>query len=227
MGRQRNKANKRKAAARASVPPDYAMLSCNILDFANTALWVQQEIQRQKISDNPQDVRLTVDGARPHVRWSSMAAVAHFNVGRALELMLKFLLQRNGKSYPPGYQGHLLAFLHNKLPQLVKERIEDTYQEMLGGKSLVFYRLIRNDVPLPASTDNQKVTSFQSLLAFLDKDAKLAEKSYELCDPERQGQWRYFVGDIAPLVQVVRIVMDQVDSYTQPTEGGEQENQVA
>ena len=227
MGRPRNKSKKRKVSTQASVPPDYTMWSCNVLDFTTTAALVQKAIESLKTNNNPLDVTLTVDGAFNKGRWASMAAVAHFNVGRALELMFKYLLRRNGKSYPSGYQGHLLTFLHNKLPQLVKERLEAVYQEVRGDKPLLLFRIIRNDVPLPISTDNQVVTSFQSLLAFLDKDAQLAEKAYEGCDPERQGQWRYFLRDITPIAQVIKTVMKNHDSYIQPTEGGEQENQAA
>lgn len=126
--------------------PDYEALFSNIADFTNTALLVEQEIEKYRVSGNKFDLAMTIDGRTSGNKWASMKTVSHFNLGIALELMLKYLLLRNGRSYPRGKDGHKLTFLHNELERhmpSVTQKLESTYQDITGGSPPDFVALIR------------------------------------------------------------------------------------
>ena len=59
-----------------------------------------------------------------------MKAVSHFNLGIALELLLKLLTFINGEAIP---QGHELTTLHDDLPPPVQVQLEATFQNIKQG----------------------------------------------------------------------------------------------
>ena len=131
--------------------PDYETLACNIFDFTNTALWVEKEIESHRASDNKFDLTMTVDGRTPGTKWASMKTVSHFNLGIALELMLKYLLLRNNGDYDPI---HPLTALHDDLPPPVQERLESTYQDILSGGMFDLVALVRQPLSKQPPLDN-------------------------------------------------------------------------
>ena len=115
--------------------PDYETLVHNIVDFTTTAMLVEQEIEKYRVSDDKYDVRLSLPEITTGSKWASMKSVSHFNLGTALELMLKYLLLRNGRNYPRGREGHKLTVLYDELHRLpsITRQLETTYQEITGG----------------------------------------------------------------------------------------------
>ena len=67
----------------------------NIHDFKATAIHVESEIRRHGLRDNSFDAVPGMNGRKHHDMWVSMKTVSHFNLGIALESMLKLLLFLN------------------------------------------------------------------------------------------------------------------------------------
>ena len=131
--------------------PDYETLVNNIVVFTIAAIWVEKEIKRHRASNNKFDLAMTLDGIIPGNKWASMKTVSHFNLGIALELMLKYLLLRNNGDYDPI---HPLTALHDDLPPPVQERLESTYQDILSGGMFDLVALIRQPLSKQPPLEN-------------------------------------------------------------------------
>ena len=68
-----------------------------------------------------------------HEVWVSMKTVSHFNLGVALELMLKFFLFRNNSPVPIN---HSLAELYDDLPVQDRQNLESIHGTILRARSL-------------------------------------------------------------------------------------------
>ena len=110
----------------------YRLLYDNIHDFKTTAMHVESEIVRCGICSDSEDP-VPGMGGRTHVdMWVSMKTVSHFNLGTALELMLKLLLCLNNVSLSnvtskPRHR-HFLSKLHVALPKKFQNQLESTFQ---------------------------------------------------------------------------------------------------
>jgi len=82
-------------AKRAMEIAAFRLLYDNIHDFKTTAMHVDSEIRRLGVRDDGDDAVQGMGGRTHREMWESMKAVSHFNLGTALELMLKLLLFLN------------------------------------------------------------------------------------------------------------------------------------
>lgn len=213
----KEKDGKQKRTNRAD-QPDYETLESNICDFTNTALLVEEAIKGQRNSDDKFDLTMTTDGRTPVIKWASMKTVAHFNLGVALELMLKYLLLRNGKDYPRGREGHDLTFLHDKLPEEVQKRLEPTYQECQMGHENLQFRLMRQTDTKPLSNEDQPISTLKTVFKHFVQDVQLSEKRYFWESTKQQG-WRYYFNDLSPFAKFIRRVMENWQYYVVPEAG--------
>ena len=101
------------------------LLYDNIHDFKSTANHVESEIKRHGICHGRYDAVPGMNGRTHHDMWVSMKTVSHFNLGIALEEMLKLLLILNKTSIP---KSHYLTKLHVMIPVDYQKRLEDKYQ---------------------------------------------------------------------------------------------------
>ena len=118
----------------------YRLLYDNIHDFKTTALHVEAEIRRYGIRNDCHEEVSSMKGRIHHDMWVSMKTVSHFNLGIALELMLKLLLFLNNKPIP---RDHHLIQLHDAIPETHQKSIESVYQDSCtvvpGGNKLIAY----------------------------------------------------------------------------------------
>ena len=189
--------------------PDYETLACNIFDFTNTALWVEKEIESHRASDNKFDLTMTVDGRTPGAKWASMKTVSHFNLGIALELMLKFLLLRNGEDYD---RTHPLTKHYKKLKPAVQQQLESTYQDTLRGCGHDCVALIRQPPTNQPPLENRPMTSLMEIFEYFDEDVELSLKRYEW-GHDKQGSWRHYLNDLSPFIEFIRVVMWNTERY--------------
>ena len=86
----------------------FRLLYDNIHDFKTTAMYVDSEIRRLGVRDEGDDAVQGMGGRTHREMWESMKAVSHFNLGTALELMLKLLLFLNNMEVEDAHQhGHV------------------------------------------------------------------------------------------------------------------------
>ena len=154
----------------------------------------------------------TVKGRMHHDMWVSMKTVSHFNLGTAMESMLKLLLFLNKIPIP---HHHILTRLHDAMPSKYQEQLEATYQarrEVLPeGCALVAF--INTATPTPSTRpSNREISSLRGFLAYLDEDVMLWQKRYSW-ELVGKGRWRHYLSDISVFVELIDRVMRDIRRY--------------
>ncbi len=194
----------------------YRLLYDNIHDFKNTAVHVESEITRHGLRDNSSDVVPDMNGRRHHDMWVSMKTVSHFNLGLALELMLKLLLFLNKVPLDiiPKNRRHCLTKLHDALPAKYQKQLESTYQasRMIlpeGYKLIAFINTASPTLPT-TGLPNRKISSLRDFFEYLDEDVILWQKRYswELIEKKR---YRHYLSDISVFVKFINCVMQDIE----------------
>ena len=101
----------------------YRLFYDSIHDFKTTAMHVESEITRNGICSDSSDPVPGMKGRTHHDMWASMKTVSHFNLGTALESMLKLLLFLNNIPMP---KHHFLTRLHDAIPAKHQKQLEST-----------------------------------------------------------------------------------------------------
>lgn len=191
----------------------YRMLYDSILDFKATAALVESDIRRRGVKSKSTELVPDESGRTHHDMWVSMKTVSHFNLGIALELMLKLLVLLNGKTIP---SHHGLAKLHDDIPEKYQRQLEDVFQECVrvlpnGFSSIAF---LNSDSPKPvrSSLADRDMTTLREFLEYFDQDVLLYLKrySYELIEKQK---WRHYLSDISAFVELINHVMRDVPRY--------------
>ena len=94
-----------------------SLMCANIRDFKSIALYIEREIETNNLAD---DFRLSL----------SKRIVSQFNLGIALELLLKQLLDMHGKKIP---NHHELTKLYDDLPCKVQFGLEEAFQQSVSN----------------------------------------------------------------------------------------------
>ncbi len=198
------------------------LFSC-IQDFTNAAIVVEDMIKDYDLRDDSRDAVPEMNGRIHQDMWESMKNVSHFNLGIALELMIKYLLSRNGKGKR---RGHKLTTLHDKLPEQIAQRLESTFQDIKrklpGGCELI--ALLTKPPPKPSpekpSALHRKLSSLRDFFEYFDQDVKLAmmRYSYELVE---QRRWRHYLSDLTLFTTFIDHVLGNIERYIVPESGRE------
>ncbi len=191
----------------------YRMLYDSIHDFKTTASHVESEIRRYGIQDNRDDPVPGMGKRTHHDMWVSMKTVSHFNLGIALESMLKLLLFLNNVGIP---HEHLLVKLHDKLPAKYQTQLEAAYQTSRtsapGGYKLIAFINTASPSPLPSGPPNRDISTLLGFFKYFDEDVILWQKRYswELADT---GRWRHYLSDISVFVALINRVMRDIERH--------------
>ena len=196
----------------------YRLLYDNIHDFKTTAVHFESEIKRYGIcSDSEEDVP-DMKGRKHMDMWASMKTVSHFNLGIAMELMLKLLLYLNKTDpakLPKGKERHFLTKLHDAIPKTYRGQLESTFQAsrsvLPSGYQLIAFinTSLPTSLPPPQSRD---ISSLRGFFEYFDEDMRWWQKRYswELID---QGYWRHYLSDISVFVELINRVMRDIERY--------------
>ena len=189
----------------------YRMLYDNIHDFKATARHVESEIRRLGIRNDSHEQVPAVPNRIHHDMWVSMKTVSHFNLGIALESMLKLLLFLNKADIP---RHHLLVKLHDQLPTQCQQQLEAAFRasraELPGGFELIaFLNATSPTEPVP-KPPNRDISSLRGFFEYFDEDMILWQKRYswELAD---SGRCRHYLSDIAVFVEFINRVMADIE----------------
>ena len=185
----------------------------NIHDFKATAIHVESEIRRHGLRDNSFDAVPGMNGRKHHDMWVSMKTVSHFNLGIALESMLKLLLFLNKIPMP---RHHFLAKLHDAIPAKYQKQLESTYQASKSvlpeGYELIAFINAASPTPASPGPPNRDISSLKGFFEYFDEDVILWQKRYswELIEEKR---WRHYLSDISVFVELINRVMQDIRRY--------------
>ena len=190
----------------------------NIHDFKTTAMHVESEIRRLGIRSDSDEEVPSMKGRRHMEMWRSMKTVSHFNLGIALELMLKLLLHLNRIDLTEvlrSKEGHLLTKLHNAIPKLYQGQLESTFQAsrcvLPGGYTLVAFINTPSHAP-PLTPQNRDISSLHGLFEYFDEDMQWWQKRYSWEQIEK-GYWCHYLSDISVFVELINRVMSDIKRY--------------
>lgn len=190
----------------------YRLFYDNIHDFKTTAVHIESEINRYGISSKSEEEVPGKKGRKSRDMWESMKIVSHFNLGIALELMLKLLLFLNKMPNP---LDHSLTQLHDAIPSRFRKQLEITFQDSRsvlphGFQLVAFINTENSNAPL--SPPNQDVTTLKGFLKYLDEDAMLWQKRYSWEHVDK-GRYRHYLSDISVFVEFIDRVMRDIPRY--------------
>lgn len=183
----------------------YRLLYDSVIDFKRAAVLVEAEIGRHDIRYDSDDVVQGISGRMHHDTWVSMKAVSHFNLGTALELLLKLLLVRSGGAAP---SHHKLAELHDALSEKDRKELESKYR-VSRRESSNFALLMFNSPGSEPPPDTRNINSLRGFLEYLDRDVMVSTKRYSW-EQARDGVWRYYLSDITVFVELINRVMKDI-----------------
>ena len=189
----------------------YRLLYDNIHDFKATAMQIESQIGRHGIHSDGMDAVPGMNDRTHHDVWVSMKTVSHFNLGTALESMLKLILFLNSIAIP---RDHSLNRLHDAIPALYQKQLESTYQAsrsvLPGGYKLI--AIINTVSPTPApplSPPNRDISSLRGFFEYFDEDVILWQKRYSW-ELVGQRRWRHYISDISVFVEFINRVMRDI-----------------
>ncbi len=189
----------------------YRLLYDNIHDFKTTAMYVEAEIRRHGIRSDGNDNVSGMNGRTHHDMWVSMKTVSHFNLGIALELMLKLLLFLNKIRIP---RSHFLTELYDAMPEKYQKQLEATYQKsrscLPDGYKLIAFINTASPNSAPPGPPNRDISNLRGLFEYFDEDVVLWKKRYswELVGGQRG---RHYLSDISVLVELINRVMRDIE----------------
>ncbi|WP_420447149.1 hypothetical protein [Candidatus Palauibacter sp.] len=190
----------------------FQLLYDNIHDFKTTAMHVESEIRHHGIRSDSDGTVPTMQGRKHRDMWVSMKTVSHYNLGVALELMLKLILHLTNKPIPRGKQGHCLAKLYGQIPEEYQDRLESTYRSVLpaDGLTLIAFACTPTRRTPPQPPVNREISNLQGWFEYLDSDLRWWEKRYswEALDG---GRWCHHLSDISTFVELINRVMLQIE----------------
>ncbi len=188
----------------------YNLLRDNIHDFKTVAAHVESEIERYGIRDNSFDP-IPGMNRRHHDMWVSMKTVSHFNLGVALELLLKWLLICNKIDVP---REHSLTTLYDALPQQCQQLLESTYLEstrVLPDGQSTMIAFINTASPERPSEDppNRELGTLRHLFEYFDEDVMVSVKRYSYEAVEKRV-YRHYLSTLADFFAFIDRVTAQM-----------------
>ncbi len=187
-----------------------------IQDFANTVTLIEREIKCHGLKYNSHNVVPKSNGRIHQHMWRSMKSVSHFNLGISLELMLKFLLECNNKSYK---HNHKLVCLLKTLPSPIQEQLNITFQDCktaYPGCELVAF-LITKTSPSedPAEPSTREPKTLEDFFEYFDREVKLETKRYAY-EQLKESAWCHYLGDLSAFIDLIDRVLGDVEKYIIP-----------
>lgn len=192
----------------------YRLLYDSIHDFKTTAVHVDSEIRRLGIRDSCCERVPDMGGRTHHEVWVSMKSVSHFNLGTALELMLKLLLYHSSIQMP---RHHVLTELHDNIPERLRNQLETIYQQsrrvLPEGFDLIAF--INTEIPDPADVPpppDRDISNLRGFFEYFDEDVILWQKRYSW-ELVNQGRFRHYLSDIAVFAELIDRVMRGINRH--------------
>ena len=163
--------------------------------FRQAADLIEQEIVRLGIRPNNFSPIGKTTGWPEHAAWESLKTASHFNLGIALELRLKCLLQLQNNNPE---STHSLAGLYGELQEVkpeIPERLEDLFQQSVTEDPfhiLAYCRGLDVNNP-PERPPNRPIDTLKDFFTYFDKDVELSNKRYAWESSSTHHKWHHYI----------------------------------
>ena len=169
---------------------------------------MEREIEDAGLAYDNEEPLLDGSGRKYNDLWESKKIVSLFNLGIALELMLKLLLELWERERP---NCHKLTRLYDGLPRKVQKELERAYLDRIrsaldSGKIVAN---IRHPSPRPdkiPTTKTPNISTLRGFLAFFDSQVSLSTKRYAW-ENAAELSWNYYIDNISLFVDLIDRVM--------------------
>ena len=186
----------------------FHLLYDNIHDFKSTAVYIESEITRLCIRSDSAESVPSVPGRKHRDMWMSLKTVSHYNLGTALELLLKLVLHLNHRPC----QGHRLAKLYDEIPPKYQCQLEDVFQRIRSasadGLTLIAFRT--SATRHPPAPPNRDMKCLRDFFEYLDEDLQWWVKRYSW-ESVNQGYWCHYLSDISVFTDLINHVMSGIE----------------
>ena len=173
---------------------DVRLLLRMIDDFTLPAISVEQEVARRDLQPTkPEDT----------LNWMALQTVSHFNLGTALELLLKLLSLRHGKGYK---KDHGLARLYRELPEPVQKSLRATYRDSRQDNEFRLIAVTKDKSRPQWGGPKRSIATIDGAIDYFDEDVKPNLKRYLFESAQRRSQWRCFISNPKAFVMFIRRV---------------------
>ena len=190
------------------------MVYYTIQDFARAAEWAESEIKRL---DDAEDRRTSGSAGDP-VRFGdtflSWKTVSHFNLGIAIELLLKYFLRWEAQDVP---RRHPMTDLYAALPESQRDALETLYQAVMPD-TLAETIVTLSPYPKGDAPRGRRIHTFSAFLEYLDADMGIAKMRYVYESFDGDG-FAHYLPDISPFLEFVRRAPKAIQDVTDKEEG--------
>ena len=159
-------------------PPYYAnvqmLMYYTIQDFACAAEWAESEIERLDGTQSRRGPRSARDPVKFGDTFLSLKAVSHFNLGIAIELLLKYFLRWEAQHIP---RRHPMKDLYAALPRSQQDALEALYQAVMPD-TLTENVVTLSPCPKGKAPRGRRIHSLSAFLEYLDTDMGIATMRY-------------------------------------------------
>lgn len=136
--------------------------------------------------------------------WFSIKLVSHYNLGTALELLLKLILVR--ANIDPPYT-HTLMELYRLIPRTATPALQDMFLKCAGTMELKLVAFVKAPSTPTHLPPNRPIDTIKDLLDYFDKDLKLSEKRYVWAVFEKQ-EWVHLIENPSVFVTWIHTTLD-------------------
>ena len=186
------------------------MVYYTIQDFAWAAQWAESEIKRLDSAADRRAPSAADDPVRFGDTFLSLKTVSHFNLGVAIELLLKYLLR--WESHVP--RGHGLRELYATLPKSQRDVLEALYHDVMPD-ILTVTILTLSPNPKIEAPEGRLLDSLSAFLEYFDTDMDLATMRYVYERFDGDGFAQY-LPDLSPFLEFIkrapRAIQDVTDN---------------
>ena len=173
---------------------DVRLLLRMIYDFTKPVVSVEQEVARRDLQPTkPEDT----------FNWMALQTVSHFNLGTALELLLKLLSLRHGKGYE---KDHGLARLYRELPESVQKSLRATYRDSRRENEFGLIAVTEDQSRPHWRGPKRSLATIDGAIDYFDKNVAPNLKRYLFEPAQRRKQWRFFISNPKAFVDFIRRV---------------------
>ncbi len=186
----------------------FRLLYDMIHDFKTTAIHVESAITANGVRHDTMAPVPSMKN-RMHVNtWLSMKAVSHFNLGTALELMLKLIMFISDIRAP---HEHTLLDLFDSIPTEWQNRLDSRYkviEQECPDYELVAFVCKDSPTVAPSGPSNRDLDGLRGMLGYFDTDVMMSKKRYSW-ELFNSGVWCHSMSDITVFTELIdRTMLD-------------------
>ena len=170
-----------------------------IQDFARAAKWAESEIERLDSAESRRVPRSDRDPVKFGDTFLSLKAVSQFNLGIAIELLLKYFLRWEAQSIP---RRHPMKALYDALPDFQRDALEALYDAVMPD-ALAETVVSLSPYPKGQAPRGRPIQSLSAFLEYLDTDMGVARMRYVHERFDDDG-FAHYLPDISPFLEFVR-----------------------